>query len=502
MTYGVPKINLLPITPSVGVRVFRGGPLLDIHGSLQLLNSSHVRERDKGLLRSVMVGCVWNGFLLGRVRNQAVPCRFCGAPDNDGHLFWECTFPPHVEIRENPEFHDLMRMDKAQWPRCLLWHGWLPMLSGCNGVSPWANTASESAHYLVETALGGYSSRLVSDWSPPDGYDPVAVSCIVPDYTNVWTDGSLVLDKVAGISSSGAGLFADHAASFWDVRSWGQVDPFNPVDNFQSCRGFCSVPGPFQSVQRAETWGVILALQSSGAVHLGVDHLGVVRHVGRLLSCWTRPEGGGRWGHYLCYLWGVCWAAQKTACQKCVWNSGFHYFKLKMLALVGRPSLHTNNACMVFWVQGASRRNCRQKQGETSFSPNKVFLSSRNSRVRFWGLVLWYLWIGRANHPGPGSPHHLAVEVLNVGGWLTHGDLALDAKLDFLAVTERRLIPARVRSEWARLKSKGVASIWAPASQDSSHVGNAGVGVVSLRGAPLSLPTFCCCPVQVVLRLW
>ena len=30
--------------------------------------------------------------------------------------------------------------------------------------------------------------------------------------------------------------------------------------------------------------GVILALQSSGAVHLGVDNLGVVRHVGRLLD--------------------------------------------------------------------------------------------------------------------------------------------------------------------------------------------------------------------------
>ena len=35
-----------------------------------------------------------------------------------------------------------------------------------------------------------------------------------------------------------------------------------------------------------------------------------------------------------------------------------------------------------------------------------------------------------------------------------------------------------------------MASIWAPASQDSSHVGNAGIGVVSLRGAPLALPTF------------
>ena len=123
------------------------------------------------------------------------------------------------------------------------------------------------------------------------------------------------------------------------------------------------------------------------------------------------------------------------------------------------------------------------------FILKSFFLFSRNSRKRFWGLILWYLWIGRAKNPGPGSPHHLAVEVFNVGGWLTHGDLALDAGLDFLAVTEHRLIPARVRSEWARLRSKGVASIWAPAYQDSSHVGNAGVGVVSLKGAPLSLPT-------------
>ena len=31
-------------------------------------------------------------------------------------------------------------------------------------------------------------------------------------------------------------------------------------------------------------WGVILALRTSGAVHPGVDNLGVVRHVGRLLD--------------------------------------------------------------------------------------------------------------------------------------------------------------------------------------------------------------------------
>ena len=94
----------------------RGGPLLDLPGSQQLLNSSHVRERDKALLRSIVVGGVWNGFLLGKVRGEAVPCRFCGGGDGDGHLFWECPYPPLVEIRENPEFQDLMRMDKSHCP--------------------------------------------------------------------------------------------------------------------------------------------------------------------------------------------------------------------------------------------------------------------------------------------------------------------------------------------------------------------------------------------------
>ena len=65
--------------------------------------------------------------------------------------------------------------------------------------SPWAGSASESATYLVEAALGGYSSRLVTEWSPPDGYDQVAVSSLVPVHPNVWSDGSLVLDKVTGI---------------------------------------------------------------------------------------------------------------------------------------------------------------------------------------------------------------------------------------------------------------------------------------------------------------
>ena len=93
---GVPRF-LLTFVVGGGGGGFRGGPLLDVRGSLQLLTSSHVRERDKALLRSIMVGGVFGTvfFLV-----EVVPCRFCGAPDGDGHLFWECTFPPLVEIHE------------------------------------------------------------------------------------------------------------------------------------------------------------------------------------------------------------------------------------------------------------------------------------------------------------------------------------------------------------------------------------------------------------------
>ena len=84
---------------------------------------------------------------------------------------------------------------------------------------------------------------------------------------------------------------------------------------------------------------------------------------------------------------GVCWAAQNTACQIGEKFCGFTGIELYMPASVGRPSLHTCYACMVFWARRASRRYCRENHCETPLSPNGVFLFGRNSRVRFWGLI-------------------------------------------------------------------------------------------------------------------
>ena len=74
-----------------------------------------------------------------------------------------------------------------------------------------------------------------------------------------------------------------------------------------------------------------------------------------------------------------------------------------MLALAGQPSLHGYDACLFFGLRGHFGGNCRQIQSKTSFSPFCVFLLSRNSLERFWGVLVWHLWIGRARHPEPSS---------------------------------------------------------------------------------------------------
>ena len=118
----------------------------------------------------------------------------------------------------------------------------------------------------------------------------------------------------------------------------------------------------------------------------------------------------------------------------------------------------------------------------------KGYLTKSDLYKAFLGKLLWLLWVGRARHPGPFGVDSLGLEALNVGGWLTHGEQALDTTADFLAIPEHRLIPARVRSEWAALRRKRIHSVWAPASQEGSHVGHAGVGIVSLKGAQFPCP--------------
>ena len=187
-------------------------------------------------------------------------------------------FPTLVEIREHPKFHDLVELDKSSWPRCLLWRGWLPLHSGVNGGSAWAGSPGEGACNLLECALGRYSSVALMEWQLLFGFNSEGAAGRVAAEPDVWTDGSLVEDKVSGASSAGAGCSTFRCSRLWANWRWGHLDDdVGEGDVVSACRGYCSVPGPLQSVQGAEFWGVILALQADDGVHLGVDNLCVAR---------------------------------------------------------------------------------------------------------------------------------------------------------------------------------------------------------------------------------
>ena len=64
---------------------------------------------------------------------------------------------------------------------------------------------------------------------------------------------------------------------------WGTTEEYGDA-GLARCRVFMPVPGPLQTVERAELWGAMLALQAFWPRHLGIDNLNVVRSIGRLLD--------------------------------------------------------------------------------------------------------------------------------------------------------------------------------------------------------------------------
>ena len=160
----------------------------------------------------------------------------------------------------------------------------------------------------------------------------------------------------------------------------------------------------------------------------------------------ARPSGGGWWS-IICVACCEFFGLHKKTTQYFGTLSHANGMMPHMLALVERPSLRG-------WCIGLVGHSGVKLQANVMydlFSPIPVFMFGRNSGMRFGGLVFRHLWTGRSRNLGP-APQRLAIEVFDVGRCLKHGDLDLDAQVDFHAVVEHRLIPAGVRSEWARLR--------------------------------------------------
>ena len=203
---------------------FLGGDFADFQGSLQLPTSSHLRERDKMLLRAILCvgeGRRWNGFLLGKAKKEDVPCRFCGQRDGDGHLFWECTFPSLRRVRDLSEFATLMSFNRSNWPRCLLWHGWLLGLSCIRDRDPWASSFWDLAFGNLERCLGAYPVDISGSWTPPDYWDAAHIALEMSQHPNIWTDGSREdFSSVGGSEVAGAGVYLPACEVAFDCSVW------------------------------------------------------------------------------------------------------------------------------------------------------------------------------------------------------------------------------------------------------------------------------------------
>ena len=80
-------------------------------------------------------------------------------------------------------------------------------------IPPWAQTPAEGAVNLLECALARYSSGQLTEWQLPAGFDVDGAARRVAGDPDVWTDGSLVDDRMSGGSSAGAGCFCKRVQS-------------------------------------------------------------------------------------------------------------------------------------------------------------------------------------------------------------------------------------------------------------------------------------------------
>ena len=117
-------------------------------------------------------------------------------------------------------------------------------------------------------------------------------------------------------------------------------------------------------------WSLLCLGDASSAGTFPHSHRAWLRRCAFRWTCFLAEVGGG-----IIYVTLGEFPGSHKQVLLCFNGGGCHSGKvmLKMLASVGLPSLHGYDACVVYWVKGAFRRNCRLKYGTTSFSPSWVF---------------------------------------------------------------------------------------------------------------------------------
>ena len=195
-------------------------------------------------------------------------------------MFWECSFPPFVHVRESVEFRDLLLRDGSLWPRCLLWHGWFLALACAGGA--WATFGEDIACAGLERLLGSHSEENCKDWVPPDRFVENVVSSNVSDHPDVWTDGSFVLDELSVVVVSAlSGLVLVGLVAGGSIRRKCFLMAILVWSAVSCLTRFVVLLNQFSVLRFVES---SLPCSPSLLNIWEVDNLNVVRHVSRILD--------------------------------------------------------------------------------------------------------------------------------------------------------------------------------------------------------------------------
>ena len=98
----------------------------------------------------------------------------------------------------------------------------------------------------------------------------------------IWTDGCRKdFSSIGGFEVAGAGVYLPASELAFDGSVWNTVEQYGDA-RLERCRAFLPVPGVMHTIQRAEFWGAIVALQAYWPCHLGIDNLNVCCSTGLL----------------------------------------------------------------------------------------------------------------------------------------------------------------------------------------------------------------------------
>ena len=166
------------------------------------------------------------------------------------------------------------------------------LVAGLNGIlgdKPWALSFSDLASFHLESCLGAYPVDFDAAWTPPDYWDADDVALEMPEHPNMVAERTFpLLGALKLLVLACTSLLLSLLLITWfgaRLKSMAMLS-LSVAVLFSLSLGF------LQTVQRAEFWGAIVALQAYWPCHLGIDNLNVVRSIGRPLDadCLAKPH--------------------------------------------------------------------------------------------------------------------------------------------------------------------------------------------------------------------